>query len=167
MNRCTVRAGLIGRQDMLRQQFQAWLLDVGTTLVKDTEKEASLIESLLQLRAKMNTILAEPFCRENSFAKVCWCHCFVFGHCFWCNLVSQSRSLYYRPLWCAFWSPDSLPGRTGPNLILWCSKTLMNLTLLIVTLLMNLERLNTLKNITLLTLPGPCCRPSETRLRSL
>jgi hypothetical protein len=66
-----VGAGLIGKQDMLRLHFQEWLLNAGSTLVSDVEKEGSLIESLLQLRAQVNTILAEPFCRENAFAKVC------------------------------------------------------------------------------------------------
>lgn len=55
---------------MLRQHFQAWLHDAGSTLVGDVEKEASLIESLLQLRAQMNTILAGPFCKGDAFAKV-------------------------------------------------------------------------------------------------
>lgn len=58
---------------MLRQHFQAWLHDVGSMRVEDVAQEATLIESLLQLRAQMNTVLAEPFCKENAFAKVCIC----------------------------------------------------------------------------------------------
>ena len=52
-------------------KFQEWLHEKGAALVGDVEKEGALIDSLLQLRAQMNTILSEPFCEEAVFAKVC------------------------------------------------------------------------------------------------
>ena len=67
-------AELVNRQDQLREKFQEWLHEKGSALVGDVEKESGLIDSLLRLRAQMNTILAEPFCKEDVFAKVPFPH---------------------------------------------------------------------------------------------
>lgn len=54
----------------LRKAFHGWILATGSALVSDVEKDATLIDTLLSLKASLHEILDGPFSQDASFADV-------------------------------------------------------------------------------------------------
>jgi molybdopterin-guanine dinucleotide biosynthesis protein len=65
-----VLAELIGRADDLAAAVKTWTIKTGTALVNDTDKDSTLVQSLLDLKDKLDTILAESFESHPAFARV-------------------------------------------------------------------------------------------------
>jgi hypothetical protein len=70
------RAELVGRTQELQDTFKAWVITTGTTMVTDPQKDAKLIQGLLDLKESLDGILAGPFRSDPGFAKARFAHGF-------------------------------------------------------------------------------------------
>jgi hypothetical protein len=61
---------LIGRTEDLTIEVKKWTIRTGTALVQDTDKEAALVQNLLDLKEKLDAILSGAFQSHEGFARV-------------------------------------------------------------------------------------------------
>jgi hypothetical protein len=61
---------LIGRTEDLSIEVKRWTIRTGTALVQDNDKEAALVQNLLDLKEKLDAILNSAFQSHAGFARV-------------------------------------------------------------------------------------------------
>jgi hypothetical protein len=64
-------AEIIDKSTDLREAFKSWVTTTGTNLVTDPEKDATLIQALIDLNTMLDQVVKGPFKGSPAFIKVC------------------------------------------------------------------------------------------------